>query len=74
MKELAREMGGHRAADPSLDEGGGPVVEVPLLMSLEQMAALERAAHRRGLTAAEMVRRLLGDFIAANRAFTCRAS
>jgi hypothetical protein len=39
------------------------VVEVPLLLSVKQMRALEQVAHRRGLTAGEMVRRLLGDFI-----------
>jgi hypothetical protein len=41
----------------------GDVVEVPLLLSAGQMSALERAAHRHGLTAGEMVRRLLHDFI-----------
>ncbi len=45
----------------------GAVVEVPLLMSDWQMAALERAAHRQGLTAGELVRRLLRDFVAAER-------
>jgi hypothetical protein len=44
---------------------GGEVVEVPLLLSAGQMSALEEAAHRRGLTAGEMVRRLLQDFIGA---------
>ena len=57
-------------ADPSPDE----VIEVPLLMSLKQIEALEAAAHGRGLTAAEMVRRLLGEFIAGSQPFTCRAS
>jgi hypothetical protein len=40
------------------------VIEVPLLLSLRQMSALEAAAYHRGLTAGEMVRRLLQDFIA----------
>jgi hypothetical protein len=40
------------------------VVEVPLLLSGRQMLALEEAAHHRGLTAGEMVRHLLQDFIA----------
>jgi hypothetical protein len=39
------------------------VVEIPLLLPGWQMSALETAAHRRGLTAAEMVRHLLRDFI-----------
>jgi hypothetical protein len=42
----------------------GEVVEVPLLLSAGQMSALEEAAHCRGLTAGEMVRQLLQDFIA----------
>jgi hypothetical protein len=42
----------------------GEVVEVPLLLSVGQMSALEEAAHRRGLTAGQMVRQLLQDFIA----------
>lgn len=40
------------------------VVEMPLLLSGVQMSALEQAAHTRGLTAAQMVRRLLREFIA----------
>lgn len=40
------------------------VVEVPLLLSGWQMSALERAAYVRGVTAAEMVRQLLSNFIA----------
>jgi hypothetical protein len=41
----------------------GEVVEVPLLLPGWQAAALEAAAHDRGLTAAEMVRRLVRDFV-----------
>jgi len=41
------------------------VIEVPLLLPGWQMSALERAAYLRGLTAAEMVRQLLNDFISA---------
>lgn len=48
--------------DPHLGESD--VIEVSLLLAGWQMSALERAAYRRGLTAAEMVRRLLRDFIA----------
>src|SRR5262249_61888424 len=46
------------------------VVEVPLLLSGRQMLALEEAAHHRGLTAGEMVRHLLQDFIA--RTLACK--
>jgi hypothetical protein len=40
------------------------VVEVSLLLPGWQAAALESAAHARGLTAAEVVRFLLRDFLA----------
>jgi hypothetical protein len=40
------------------------VIEVPLLLPGWQISALERAAHKRGLTAGEMVRHLLRDFFA----------
>jgi hypothetical protein len=40
------------------------VVEVSLLLPGWQVSALESAAHDRGLTAAEMVRSLLRDFLA----------
>jgi hypothetical protein len=53
---------------PPLDSAD--VVEVPLLLSGQQMLALEEAAHDRGLTAGEMVRRLLQEFIA--RAIPCK--
>jgi hypothetical protein len=39
------------------------VVEIPLLLPGWQMNALETAAHDRGLTAAEMVRHVLRDFL-----------
>jgi hypothetical protein len=39
------------------------VVEIPLLLSLGQVSALESVAHQRGLTAGEMVRQVLRDFI-----------
>jgi hypothetical protein len=44
-------------------ETEGEVVEVSLLLPGWQVTALESAAHERGLTAAEMVRSLLRDFI-----------
>lgn len=39
------------------------VVEIPLLLPEWQAEALENLAHTRGLTAAEMVRRLLGSYL-----------
>jgi hypothetical protein len=42
---------------------GSEVVEVSLLLSHQQMLALEQVAHGRGLTAGEMMRQLLQDFI-----------
>jgi len=39
------------------------VVEVPLLLPEWQVEALEALAHARGLTAGEMVRQLLSDFL-----------
>jgi hypothetical protein len=39
------------------------VVEITLLLSGQQVSALENAAHDRGLTAAELVRGLLRDFL-----------
>lgn len=46
--------------DPSILDD---VVEIPLLLSQRQMQALETAAHAQGLTAAAMVRHLLGRFL-----------
>jgi hypothetical protein len=43
--------------------GSSEVVEIPLLLSIGQVSALERVAHQRGLTAGEMVRQVLRDFI-----------
>lgn len=51
------------AGDDWAPPGMSDVVEVPLLLSGRQMLALEEAAHHRGLTAGEMVRRLLQEFI-----------
>jgi len=44
------------------------VIEVPLLLPGWQMSALERVAHKHGLTAGEMVRHLLRDFFAGTQA------
>lgn len=41
------------------------VMEVPLLLFGWQVSQLETVAHQRGLTAGEMVRHLLRDFIAS---------
>jgi hypothetical protein len=50
------------------------VIEVPLLLPGWQMSALERAAHKRGLTAGEMVRHLLRDFFATQPPRPCEVS
>jgi hypothetical protein len=39
------------------------VIEIPLLLAGWQISALETAAHDRGLTAAEMVRHVIRDFL-----------
>jgi hypothetical protein len=60
----------HRIRNPDHDQSptnylvDGDVVEIPLLLPGWQARALETAAHESGLTAAEMVRVLLRDFIA----------
>ena len=48
----------------------GDIVEVPLLLPVWQVSALERAAHKRGLTAGQMVRQLLHDVLAPRGART----
>jgi hypothetical protein len=58
--------GGRSELPPDL--AGNEVIEVPLLLPGWQMSALERAAHKRGLTAGEMVRHLLRDFFAGRPA------
>jgi hypothetical protein len=40
------------------------VVEIPLLLPQWQVEALECAAHQKGLTAGEMIRQLLLDYLA----------
>jgi hypothetical protein len=62
MKQrLCRVGGGDEAL---LDDHTEEVIEIPLLLQGSQMTALETAAHSRGLTAGEMVRDLLRDFLA----------
>jgi hypothetical protein len=67
---LERPPGGVNSADGEewVPLESSDVIEIPLLLSGRQMLALEEAAHHRGLTAGEMVRRLLQDFIAATLA------
>jgi hypothetical protein len=54
--ELAR-------SDFPLQGPEGEIVEVPLLLPVWQVSALERVAHQRGLTAGQMVRQLLCDVL-----------
>jgi hypothetical protein len=54
----------HPAGDLGRRDLEDEVVEVSLLLPGWQASALESAAHDRGLTAAEMVRSLLRDFLA----------
>ena len=44
---------------------GGEVVELPLLLPLWQAVALEKAARERGMTTAQMLRRLIGERLGA---------
>jgi hypothetical protein len=41
------------------DDLGGEVVELPVLLTGRQAAALEEVAHRGGLTVAQLLRRIL---------------
>jgi hypothetical protein len=49
--------------EPSTPPFEGDVVELPLLLPGWQVTKLETAAHKRGMTAAAMVRNLLRDFL-----------
>jgi len=49
------------APPPSLGEE--EVLEVPLLLPGPQLAALEKAAHHRGLTVAQMLRHILHEYL-----------
>jgi hypothetical protein len=48
---------------PPLNGFGGGVVELPLLVPSGDVTALEAAADERGLTAAQLARRLIRDFL-----------
>ncbi len=56
---------------PAVAEGplfvGGDVVEVPLLLTARQAAALEALAHARGLTASRLLRALVLEFLTGRR-------
>ena len=58
-----RYRAGTSADDPEAGSSDGDVIEVPLLLPCWQVSALATAAHDRGLTAGQMVRSLLRDFI-----------
>lgn len=62
MSNRFRNLSSNSAPSPDLHDTD--VVEMPLLLPGWQISALETAAHDCGLTAAEMVRHLLRDFIA----------
>lgn len=47
----------------SLSPDGDDIVEMPLLLSQEQMTALETAAHARGVSAASLARQVLTQFL-----------
>jgi hypothetical protein len=61
MVHTVAEKGCGTAGDSDL--AGRDIIDVGLLLPLGQAAALAEAAHRLGLTAGEMVRRLIGDFL-----------
>jgi len=48
---------------PALGLADDEVVEIPLLLPTWQAAALVTTAQQHGLTVAEMVRRVLGNFL-----------
>jgi hypothetical protein len=58
-----RYRNGPCAAEPGPGSADTDVIEVPLLLPGWQVSALATAAHDQGLTAGEMVRCLLRDFI-----------
>ena len=61
-----------RGDDPALGLADEEVVEIPLLLPTWQAAALVTTAQQHGLTVAEMVRRVLGNFLHSFR--TSRAA
>jgi hypothetical protein len=57
----------HLRSENSPELQNSEIVEVPILLHGWQFSALEKEAHVRGLTAAEMVRHLLDDFLHRSR-------
>lgn len=58
-----------------LSNGPGPesdIVEVSLLLPVMQASILEQLAHERGLTAGEMVRTLIRDFVGHGKGVTTK--
>jgi hypothetical protein len=55
------------AADPRWELADSDVIEIPLLLPASQVSALEALAHRRGVTAAALVRGLLAEFLSAGQ-------
>jgi GAF domain-containing protein len=47
---------------PNADPFDEELIEVPLLLTGQQAAALELAARQRGLTSAQLLRRLIREF------------
>jgi hypothetical protein len=62
------------ALEQQSSEPGEEVVEVPLLLPGWQISALEQEAHDRGLTAGEMVRVVLRDFITLRKEVAAKRS
>jgi hypothetical protein len=52
---------------PDLSRLDADLVEMTLLLPQEQVATLEEAAHDRGLTIGQMIRRLVRDFTSRQR-------
>ena len=59
---MGERMSATSADTARLDQG---LVELSLLLPQWQMEALEAAAHCRGLTAGQMLRRLIGGYCAS---------
>ena len=56
------------AVNPAAGRSDQEVVEVALLLPLWQAMELEAAASRRGMTTGQMVRRVIGELLAAQPA------
>jgi hypothetical protein len=62
-KDLPKSPEHTKFQNPDADLQADEVVEIPILLAGWQVWALEHEAHQRGLTAGEMVRHVLRDFI-----------